>query len=199
MAILNISDQLSHDLTSDLKGTSRYLKIAITLSLGAHLLLLILGPSSRKFYQAIPQGQTVATTIQVSLHQEKLKQKETHSKPKLAKRKTISKPKESEALKPTKQSKLQATSAPKTFDFYIQDYVEPIYPRIAQRRGITGKVVLMLKVGRDGRVEQVSISQSSGHSMLDESAVSAAKKWRFKPLAPNMAQIALNKKIVFTM
>lgn len=58
---------------------------------------------------------------------------------------------------------------------------KPEYPAVARSRGWQGKVLLRVKVSADGLSDDVSVEQSSGHDMLDESAVEAVKKWRFIP------------------
>jgi TonB family protein len=58
---------------------------------------------------------------------------------------------------------------------------KPKYPRIARSSGWEGKVVLQIHVSADGDATGVSVSQSSGHDILDEAAVAAVEGWRFKP------------------
>ncbi|MCX7069177.1 MAG: energy transducer TonB [Methylococcales bacterium] len=58
---------------------------------------------------------------------------------------------------------------------------KPKYPNVARSRGWEGKVVLQVHVSADGESESVTVSQSSGHDILDEAAVSAVEGWRFKP------------------
>jgi periplasmic protein TonB len=45
-----------------------------------------------------------------------------------------------------------------------------------------GKVVVMVRVGRDGRVLEVEVRQSSGRVPIDEAEVNAL--WRASPLPP---------------
>jgi protein TonB len=58
---------------------------------------------------------------------------------------------------------------------------KPKYPSIARSRGWTGKVVLSVRVSASGESEGVSVSQSSGHDVLDDAAVAAVEGWRFVP------------------
>jgi protein TonB len=58
---------------------------------------------------------------------------------------------------------------------------KPEYPAVARGRGWQGKVLLRVKVSAEGLSDDVSVEQSSGHDILDESAVEAVKKWRFIP------------------
>ncbi|VVS95637.1 energy transducer TonB [Desulfoluna spongiiphila] len=56
---------------------------------------------------------------------------------------------------------------------------EPRYPKAAIRRGYQGVVLLDILVNGDGHVEEVKLKKSSGHGVLDRSAVKGVKKWRF--------------------
>ena len=58
---------------------------------------------------------------------------------------------------------------------------EPIYPREARKKGFQGEVVLKVEVLSNGLVGQVEVRKSSGHQILDRSALSAVKQWRFFP------------------
>ncbi len=55
----------------------------------------------------------------------------------------------------------------------------PKYPRLAQRRGLEGVVLLEVWVDIQGRVKELRISSSSGHSILDKAALKAVRNWRF--------------------
>lgn len=41
--------------------------------------------------------------------------------------------------------------------------------------------MLRVKVGADGRVQDVSIRRSSGFPSLDQAALAAVRRWRFDP------------------
>ena len=58
----------------------------------------------------------------------------------------------------------------------------PRYPIESRRRKEQGTVVLRVLIGTDGRIEQMSVSQSSGFDRLDRAALEAARGWRWKPL-----------------
>lgn len=58
---------------------------------------------------------------------------------------------------------------------------EPRYPEAAKRAGEQGKVVITVTVTSGGKVGGASVAQSSGHSRLDQAALSAAKGIVFKP------------------
>ena len=57
----------------------------------------------------------------------------------------------------------------------------PVYPELARRRGQEGTVRLLVQVGTDGVVHNLGILHSSGYTLLDEAAVRAVRRWRFKP------------------
>jgi periplasmic protein TonB len=57
----------------------------------------------------------------------------------------------------------------------------PLYPRIARERGWEGVVILKVHVDTNGLPSRVIIEQSSGHEVLDRSAVNAVEKWQFVP------------------
>jgi TonB family protein len=54
----------------------------------------------------------------------------------------------------------------------------PPYPK---GRKVSGRVLLQIKVGADGRAQEVKLARSSGDAELDGSTVAAARKWRFQP------------------
>jgi protein TonB len=58
---------------------------------------------------------------------------------------------------------------------------KPSYPLAARRRGIEGRVLLAARVSAEGACTDVRLKQSSGHALLDESALSAVRRWRFVP------------------
>jgi periplasmic protein TonB len=57
----------------------------------------------------------------------------------------------------------------------------PPYPESARRKRQEGVVFLFMEVTSEGRVSSVKIHKSSGYPVLDEAALSAARRYRFKP------------------
>ena len=57
----------------------------------------------------------------------------------------------------------------------------PEYPRMARRRGLEGIVTLEAHIGINGRVEELRLFASSGHTILDKAALKAVRAWRFSP------------------
>ena len=58
---------------------------------------------------------------------------------------------------------------------------EPRYPRMAQKRGYEGTVLLNVLVSKEGRVKNLWIFESCGYNILDNAAMEAVKDWIFKP------------------
>lgn len=57
----------------------------------------------------------------------------------------------------------------------------PKYPYAARRTGAEGRVVIEVSVGRNGGVLNASVAESSGHRLLDRSALEAVRNWTFIP------------------
>jgi protein TonB len=57
----------------------------------------------------------------------------------------------------------------------------PAYPVSARRRGYQGLVLLKVLVGANGSVEKTEIDQSCGYDILDRTALTAVRTWRFEP------------------
>jgi len=58
---------------------------------------------------------------------------------------------------------------------------KPPYPHEARDRGYQGEVLLRVEVLSNGRVGQIEVKRSSGYEMLDHSALSTVKQWKFIP------------------
>ena len=63
----------------------------------------------------------------------------------------------------------------------IRDWVEPRYPKLAQRRNQQGVVMLDVIVDERGFPLTIDILESSGYPVLDKAAIDAVKRWSFKP------------------
>ncbi len=57
----------------------------------------------------------------------------------------------------------------------------PDYPYEAKKRGIEGMTVVKMLIDTDGSVMDVKVLKSSGNQLLDEAALDAALKSKFKP------------------
>lgn len=76
---------------------------------------------------------------------------------------------------PTDQARIQA-SVPL---YHLNP--PPTYPAVARRRNYQGTTLLDVLVDSQGRAAQVRVNQSSGFAILDRSAVTAVRQWRFEP------------------
>jgi TonB family protein len=78
---------------------------------------------------------------------------------------------------------------------YVEDLpkvvtrVEPEYPADARRDGIDGTVFLQVLVGKDGFVKDIRIAKSTPR--LDQAAVTAVRKWVFRPALTNNKPVAV--------
>lgn len=61
------------------------------------------------------------------------------------------------------------------------DAPAPAYPRQALRKRQEGTVVLLADVRANGTVENARVESSSGFPLLDDAALDALERWRFKP------------------
>jgi len=56
----------------------------------------------------------------------------------------------------------------------------PIYPPIAKAARVSGTVVLQATIGKDGTIQ--NLRAISGPAMLQQSALEAVRRWRYKPV-----------------
>ncbi|TAM87589.1 MAG: energy transducer TonB [Candidimonas sp.] len=81
---------------------------------------------------------------------------------------------------------------------YLGSPPRPHYPPAALRRHQTGEVVVRVIISATGAVVNASVERSSGHSLLDDAALAAVRKARFRPHTENgvaytaMADIPFN-------
>jgi len=59
--------------------------------------------------------------------------------------------------------------------------VQPVYPRRARQRNITGKVIISCTVKVDGSVINPVVIESSPKGIFDKCACAALKQWTFRP------------------
>jgi len=76
--------------------------------------------------------------------------------------------------------------------------VSPTYPRLSQRRGEEGTVVLSVEVLASGKSGEIKIIQSSGHRRLDNAALKAARQTQFTPARKSGKEIASTTELSFT-
>jgi protein TonB len=68
---------------------------------------------------------------------------------------------------------------------YLGPPPQPVYPRASERRREQGRVIVRVLISTEGSVIDVSVRTSSGHSRLDEAAISAVRRAQFKPYTEN--------------
>jgi len=71
----------------------------------------------------------------------------------------------------------------------------PRYPKRAIKRGHQGTVVLSVFVDERGRVKNLWVLTSSGHRLLDNAAVKAARNWAFEPGMRGNKKVAMWVKV----
>ncbi|MFN7930628.1 MAG: TonB family protein [Blastocatellia bacterium] len=73
--------------------------------------------------------------------------------------------------------------------------VQPPYPQIAKTARIQGTVQVAILISQEGRV--ISAEAVSGHPMLREAAVQAARQWVFSPTSLNGSSVKVSGVIAF--
>ena len=61
--------------------------------------------------------------------------------------------------------------------------LEPIYPKLAIKKGYEGILKLKITIMRNGTVKDVLVKESTGYNILDKSGIEAAKNSKFYPLS----------------
>jgi len=77
---------------------------------------------------------------------------------------------------------------PKIIPASAVQYLEPPapeYPRLSKRNGESGRVMVRVFIDIAGMPRNVQISTSSGVARLDDAALAAVQKARFKPYTEN--------------
>ena len=77
---------------------------------------------------------------------------------------------------------------PKTIPPTAVRYVTPpapLYPSQSQKLRETGRVLLRVEIGTDGRARHVLVARSSGFARLDDAAATAVRAARFAPYTEN--------------
>jgi|GEM_PF-6278814 len=67
----------------------------------------------------------------------------------------------------------------------------PTYPARALADRLEGTVTLRLSISSEGAIDRLEIDLSSGYSVLDASAISAVRSWRFVPAKQNGRPVAM--------
>jgi protein TonB len=65
----------------------------------------------------------------------------------------------------------------------------PVYPPLAQKRGIEGRIVLTLLIDPEGHVQKIEVTEAAGHGFT-EAALEAIRKSTFAPARVNGKKVA---------
>lgn len=68
---------------------------------------------------------------------------------------------------------------------------QPVYPRLSMTIGDEGTVVIQALISKTGDVLDVAVAKSSGFGLLDDAAVKASWKYKFRPAIQNRVPIAV--------
>ena len=134
-----------------------------------------------------PADEPTPPEIQPEFHEEQTPppQKKIAQKTQPIKAPQVAGPPKPPGMMSASQAKAAAISAPR-----------PEYPYEARSRHITGSGVCVVTVDAgSGNVTDASMAQSTGNPILDNSATSAFRRWRFKPGTVSKVRIP----ITFTM
>lgn len=83
-----------------------------------------------------------------------------------------------------------ASSATVKHEARYRRQTPPVYPRRAYELGQQGTVLLFAKVLPSGRPGELKVARSSGHNLLDKSALAAVRGWEFEPNSINGRVVA---------
>lgn len=75
----------------------------------------------------------------------------------------------------------QIAAVPAQIGRFQANNPRPKYPMQARRQHLEGLVILTVRISEDGRVTDARIKRSSGHDVLDDSALETVRLWRFEP------------------
>ena len=93
------------------------------------------------------------------------------------------------SLGPTGQTRLAPLGNAKAF---VLSAPRPDYPYEARSRHITGSGIVVITVDpNSGFAMDAVMAQSIGNAILDNSTVSALRRWRFKPGTPRQVRIPI--------
>jgi TonB family protein len=68
--------------------------------------------------------------------------------------------------------------------------VPPVYPREAERQGLSGWVDLEFTIAPDGATQDLVVRNAQPLRVFDQAAVDAVKRWRFEPVMRDGAAVA---------
>ena len=74
----------------------------------------------------------------------------------------------------------------------------PVYPSLSRKAGEEGRVLLFVRVTEVGKVADLQIRQTSGHQRLDQAAINAVRRWRFKAAEQNGRNVSSEVEVPIT-
>lgn len=69
----------------------------------------------------------------------------------------------------------------------VKSKTAPVYPELAKRMNVTGKVKIEVVITPDGRVKSTRIV--GGHPLLVQASQDAVKEWKFSPAPEETTQV----------
>lgn len=73
----------------------------------------------------------------------------------------------------------------------------PEYPRHARMRGLQGSVAAEFTIGRDGRIRDIQVTDSSPAGVFDRAVLEALEEWRFRPMTRDGERVTRRVSKVF--
>ncbi|WP_086056986.1 energy transducer TonB [Bordetella genomosp. 9] len=80
---------------------------------------------------------------------------------------------------------------------YLGPGPAPVYPMASKRRREEGRVTVLVVISPQGLVEKATVVSSSGYPRLDDAALDALRKVRFKPYTRNGVAYTVQARIPF--
>jgi TonB family protein len=75
----------------------------------------------------------------------------------------------------------------------INSRVTPVYPELAKRARVSGKVILTLSIDEEGNVTDVHLD--SGHPFLNDAAINSVKNWKYAPSLLNGEPVSVTARV----
>jgi TonB family protein len=69
----------------------------------------------------------------------------------------------------------------------VKTRILPVYPELAKRQGVAGKVKIEVIIAPDGHIK--STRAIGGHPLLVQSCLDAVKEWKFMPAPEESTQV----------
>ncbi|MBI5207671.1 MAG: energy transducer TonB [Candidatus Firestonebacteria bacterium] len=88
------------------------------------------------------------------------------------------------------QEKIYESSELDSIPEFIE-YIPPVYPELAHRMGIEGKVSLKILIDPEGYVKRVEPIEQASNAVFEESAIAAVKQWKFSPPTVNGQPVSI--------